>query len=376
MKEKIIHIVDLDVPYPANYGAAIDMYFRIKNLHALGIKIILHCFEYGRGKAACLNEYCEHVHYYPRKSIMEFPFRSEPYIVYSRRNKELFNRLFADDFPVLLEGVHTCACLMDDRYKQKPFYVRMHNVESEYYEYLAEATIHPIKRFYYKTESKRLKKFEKNLERARALFSVSERDHTTLSIQFPNVEYLPPFIYNDTVDCKPGRGNYAMYHGNLSVEENLKAADFLIQEVFPDLGVPLMIVGKNASSLSKNTKAKNIEFIDSPTATELKDLIQNAQVHVLPTFQPTGIKHKLINSLFEGRYCVVNPPMVKDNGLAQFCYVAKDAAEMRTIIPELFEKDFPQEEINSRKAILQNIYSNSKNAQKLTDVIFGKEQAY
>lgn len=103
MKQRIIHIVDLDVPYPANYGAAIDMYFRIKNLHAIGVKIILHCFEYGRGKAPCLNDYCEQVYYYPRKSIMEFPFRPEPYIVYSRRNKELFNRLFADDFPVLLK---------------------------------------------------------------------------------------------------------------------------------------------------------------------------------------------------------------------------------------------------------------------------------
>lgn len=371
MKEKVIHIVDLDVPYPANYGAAIDMYFRIKSLHALGIRIILHCFEYGRGKAARLSDYCEQVHYYPRKSIMEFLFRSEPYIVYSRRNTELFDRLFADDFPVLLEGVHTCACLMDERHKQKQFYVRMHNVESEYYEYLARATRHPLKRYYYRIESVRLKKFEKNLNRAKVLFSVSERDHTTLSSQFPNVEYLPPFIYNDTIDCKTGRGSYAIYHGNLGVEENRSAAKFLINDVFPGLNVPLLIVGTKASSLAKTTKQHNIEFISSPTATDLKDLLRNAQIHVLPTFQPTGIKHKLINSLFSGRYCVVNPPMVEDNGLAQFCYVARDAAEMKKIIPELFKKDFTQEEIDKRKSILQNIYSNSKNAQKLASVIFG-----
>jgi hypothetical protein len=372
MKEKFIHIVDLDVPYPANYGAAIDMYFRVRNLHSLGVKIILHCFEYGRGQAPRLNDYCEKVYYYPRKSILEFPFRKEPYIVYSRENKQLSDRLFADDFPVLLEGVHTCACLMDERYKQKSFYVRMHNVESEYYEYLSKATINPLKRIYYKTESERLKEFEKNLIRAKALFSVSERDHATLSAQFPSVAYLPPFIYNDTVNCKPGRGAYAIYHGNLSVEENRRAAKFLINDVFPGLKIPLMIAGTKASSLARSMKSYyNIDFVSSPTPNDLKDLIENAQIHVLPTFQPTGIKHKLINSLFSGRYCVVNPPMVEGNGLAQFCHVANNAAEMKKIIVELFHKDFPNEEIEKRKTILQKIYSNSKNAEKLISVIFG-----
>lgn len=372
MTEKFIHIVDLDVPYPPNYGAAIDMYCRIKTLHHLGVRIILHCFEYGRGKPEKLKSYCQQIHYYSRRSIMEFPFRKEPYIVYSRQNKALFKRLFDDDFPVLLEGVHTCSVLMDERYKQKPFYVRMHNVEHEYYEYLAKATTHKLRKYYYQKESERLKEFEKNLDRAKCLFSVSERDHATLSKQFPHVEYLPPFIYDDEIDCRPGRGAYALYHGNLMVEENLQAAEFLIKEVFNDLNIPLIIAGTKAWSLQNLTKAPNIEFINSPNSPDLKNLIREAQINVLPTFQPTGIKHKLINSLFAGRYCVVNPQMVDGNGLAQFCHVAKDAAEMKSIITDLYKKPFPQEEIDKRKATLSNIYSNRKNAQKLIDVIFGK----
>jgi hypothetical protein len=370
MGDKVIHIVDLDVPFPANYGAAIDMYCRIKSLSKLGVRIILHCFEYGRGKASRLSNYCEEVYYYPRKSILEFPFHKEPYIVYSRKNNELFNRIFADDYPVLLEGVHTCSILMDERYKQKPFYVRMHNVEHEYYEYLAKATVHPLKKYYYQKESERLKKFEKNLVRAKCLFSVSERDHATLSSQFPHVEYLPPFIYNDQIECMPGRGGYAIYHGNLGVEENQQAAEFLIKEVFTGLNVPLIIAGSKASSLAYTTKAHNIEFISSPSAVDLKDLLRNAQMHVLPTFQPSGIKHKLINSLFEGRHCIVNPTMVEGNGLAQFCHVAMDAAEMKKMVIDLFKKDFPQSEIDLRKEKLQNIYSNHKNAEKLVEVIF------
>jgi hypothetical protein len=182
---------------------------------------------------------------------------------------------------------------------------------------------------------------------------------------------LPPFIYNDTVDCKPGGGGYAIYHGNLAVEENRKAAKFLINDVFPGLKIPLMIVGTKASSLARSAKSRhNIDFVNSPIANDLKNLLQNAQVHVLPTFQPTGIKHKLLNSLFSGRYCVVNPPMVEGNGLAQFCHVANDANEMKQVIRDLFHKDFPEDEIEKRKNILQKIYSNTENAKKLVTVIF------
>ena len=162
-----------------------------------------------------------------------------------------------------------------------------------------------------------------------------------------------------------------MYHGNLTVEENLRAAEFIINEVAPGLNVPFVIAGTKASVIGAITKASNIEFISSPTSTDLRNLINDAQINVLPTFQPTGIKHKLINSLFTGRWCLVNPPMVDSNGLDKFCLVAKDAAGMKRIIMEYFKKPFPQAEIDRRKGSLLNIYSNIKNGQKLIDVIFG-----
>ena len=36
------------MPYPPNYGGVIDVFYKIKSLHAIGIKIILHCFKYGK----------------------------------------------------------------------------------------------------------------------------------------------------------------------------------------------------------------------------------------------------------------------------------------------------------------------------------------
>ena len=38
----------------------------------------------------------------------------------------------------------------------------------------------------------------------------------------------------------------------------------------------------------------------------LQQLIQDAHIHVLPSFQQTGLKLKLLNALFKGRHCIVN----------------------------------------------------------------------
>ena len=41
---KTLHVVALNIPWPANYGGVIDIYYKVKALHECGVKIILHCF--------------------------------------------------------------------------------------------------------------------------------------------------------------------------------------------------------------------------------------------------------------------------------------------------------------------------------------------
>ena len=88
-----IHIVCLDAPSPPDYGGAIDMYYKITSLAALGKKIILHYFDYNQKRSAdLLKEYCVEIHSYHRKSFVgSFSF-SSPYIVNSRVNQPLIER--------------------------------------------------------------------------------------------------------------------------------------------------------------------------------------------------------------------------------------------------------------------------------------------
>ncbi|MDD3107200.1 MAG: hypothetical protein PHP65_05330 [Bacilli bacterium] len=94
MDDLHLHIIALNIPYPANYGGVIDIFYKVKDLYNNGVKIILHCFDYGRGEQPELEKYCEKVYYYKRNTSFINSLQSTPYIVQSRKNKQLLNIYF------------------------------------------------------------------------------------------------------------------------------------------------------------------------------------------------------------------------------------------------------------------------------------------
>ncbi|HVY74701.1 MAG TPA: hypothetical protein VG890_07720, partial [Puia sp.] len=176
MPDKKLHIVCHDVPYPPDYGGVFDLFYKIRSLHEAGVHITLHCFEYGRGEQPVLNQYCESVHYYSRRTGHKGISHRLPYIVCSRSNPELLERLLQDDFPILLEGVHCTYLLNDPRFSDRKVFVRLHNVESIYYRQLAACTRSWFRKLYYLHESTVLKKYEKQIAAHWPLLAVSQSD--------------------------------------------------------------------------------------------------------------------------------------------------------------------------------------------------------
>ncbi len=89
MSDNHLHIVSFDVPYPANYGGVIDVFYKVKALAERGVKVHLHCFEYGRQPAECLEDICFSVNYYKRNTKASLLLRQQPYIVNSRLSDAL-----------------------------------------------------------------------------------------------------------------------------------------------------------------------------------------------------------------------------------------------------------------------------------------------
>jgi len=371
LSAKHIHIVSFDVPDPPNYGGVIDVFYKIKALVAAGIKIHLHCFEYGRAESVALEDLCEKVYYYKREMNSRLLMNSLPYIVVTRRSERLMEHLLEDTNPILFEGLHSCYHLSDPRLSDRRKLVRTHNIEHDYYSNLATVEKTFFRKIYFRREARKLKRFEKVLALADHVFAISRSDEGNLKKRYNNVSLVSAFHPNDQVNIKEGRGEFALYHGNLEVGENNEAALFLVEKVFAGSIVPLIIAGKNPSKELKGAVERkiNVSIRGNISTKEIHELIREAQINILPTFQATGIKLKLLAALYNGRYCIVNSPMVSNTGLEQLCIIEDDALAMKQKVEQLFVLPFDASEKEKRELVLNHDFSNKESVRILLELI-------
>lgn len=294
-----------------------------------------------------------------------------PFVVVTRSSEKLMETLLRDKHPILFEGLHCCFHLEDARLKSRIKIVRMHNIEHEYYINLEKVEKSLFRKIYFGIEAKKLKRFEKILNKANHIAAISPSDTRELATRYQNVRHITAFHPNEKVNIEDRKGSFCLYHGNLEVGENNEAALFLVNEVFSKIKIPFVIAGRKPSAelLEAASPFSHITVKGNINTPEIDELIKNAQINVLPTFQATGIKLKLLAALFNGRYCLVNTPMVLNTGLENLCIIKDSAEEMKNEILRLFELPINTSEREKRETILSEQFSNSVNVKKLIDLL-------
>lgn len=367
-----LHIISFDVPYPANYGGAIDVFYKAKALSEYGVKVHLHCFEYGGKKAPELEKLFYEVHYYKLDMSKKHLFKRHPFIVESRRSEKLIQNLLNDDYPILMEGLHTTGLLREKRLKSRKRIVRTHNVEHEYYNSLSRAETNLRRKFYFFIEAAKLKRYESILFKADLLLAISQTDYNYFSTKYKSVAYIPAFHPHTVVKSLTGKGEYALYHGNLSITENINAVTKLLNQVFKDSKIPFKIAGLNPpQSLWRLVDANPfVEMIANPDDEQLNHLIEKAHVNILFTEQATGLKLKLLNALYNGRFVLANDKMLTGSNLEKLCVVANSTSKIKRLLAELMKDDFTPAMKKERQMYLQNIYKNEDNVKRLIRACF------
>lgn len=371
MSSKVdLHIVSFDIPYPADYGGVIDVYYKLEALKKEGVSVALHCFHNGRSEAEELKKYCAEVNYYPRRSGLMAQFSATPYIIASRNDKTLLNNLLKDDAPILFEGLHTTYFLGHPNLKNRRTAVRVHNREDQYYEALYQQTNSFYKKTFYGIESRRLKYFEKRLSHAEVLFCLSQEEQRHYNKIHKNSIYLPVFHpYKSRKESAiKHQLEQAIYFGNLAVEENSKAVEFLIQ-VFEETPYSLKVSGRGIGSslLKKLDQAKQAEYLGELSDSDLKRFINESKVCCLPTFQSTGIKLKFVQALFQANEIILNKAMLADESFADYCLVAEEAADWRQKLKQVFSSELNEEKIKQRIDLVKNSFDNQKSARQLAE---------
>jgi len=368
---KKLHIICFDVPYPPTYGGVLDVFYKIKALAENGVEIYLHVFHYGRKNQPILKKYCKEVNYYKRNTSPFMAMGILPYIVKSRKSKELIKNLKRIEAAILFEGLHSTYILKGKLFKDRKKMVRTHNIEHQYYLQLAKNEVNIFKKFYFWTEASKLKHYERVLKNADTILPLSknEADYFKNKYGEEKVIFLPAFHPSIGFHELSKKGYFALYHGNLSVADNLKAALFLI-DIFKPLDYPLVIAGQSSDKklLSKIDQYKNISFIELTDENHLFELLHRAHVNVLFSHNNSGLKLKLINSLFQSRYVIANNNIADGSGLESLCRIANNKIEIATQLLKIIDEDFSEEEVALRYDLL-TLYDNEKNAKVLTDQI-------
>ena len=352
-----IHMVCLCSPWPADTGGARDMLERLKALHQHGIRVHLHYFiRKHEHPAEELNTFCSRISVYRRNSPWSGMLNGWPYIIACRQYKALCNNHNADKDPILFDGIHTTAFINQLHQNNRKLVIRMHNDEVRYYSSLIRFERNVFKRLYFRWESIRLHHWMKRVPNDIPLGCVQTNEQEVLKNKygFTRTFLLPPPVPS-SVNIATGTGGYCLYHGNLSVGENERAAIWLLRRVFAQIKLPLVIAGKSPSKKLE----KLVHFyqhaclVGNPTQSELQDLIRKAQINVLPSLTDTGIKQKIFDALQHGRHCLINSNMQVGSPWTDSCYVASDPAEMGELVQELFNTPFTEKMIQDRAERLQ-----------------------
>ena len=369
--EKSLNIISLDIPYPPDYGGAVDIWHKLIALKKMGIKINLHCFYYNRFLSKEMEKLSFKTYYYQRDMNYLNLLSRRPFIIKSRSSSELIKNLLHNDAPILFEGLHTCHEIENPQLSQRIKIIRMHNIEYQYYNGLSKLTNIVLKKIYYRSESRKLYNFEKLINYADLICAISDNDYRHYENIHSNVMKLPVF-HGHNMYHSESRGEYALFHGNFNVIENEFSALYLINNIFKELDYPLIIAGKNPGRKIKRLVKLNynVYLKDNIKGEKLNDLIANASIHILPAFQSSGLKLKLIHVLGSSGHIITNSKMITDNNLSEFCNIAESPEEMKKMIIEKAEKSLKENEIIKRQKMLEKYYLNERNAEILINRIF------
>lgn len=368
-----IHIVCFNAPAPADYGGAIDVYAKIKALAGAGADIILHYFQYqdGRGHAG-LEPFCKAIFTYKRKSFRQCLAYSLPYIVASRVNRELIERLNGDKYPVLLEGIH-CTGILPYLAKDRKVVLRLHNNEAAYYRQLAQRETRPLRNLFYSSEATRLERYQQKLahEVKTAAISLAEQAYFTNRLGWAHVTWIPAFTPWLQAHFRSYAEPYCLYHGDLSVNDNALTAQWLAEHIFDDGAAHLIVAGKNPPQklVALLTKAPNCTIIPNPSDEYLEQLIGKAQVNLVPALGGSGVKLKLVHALLRGRHVVANAVAIEGSGLEGAVQLAEDLPALKQCIARLMQAPFGQKEMAARAQLLAP-YDPQRNAHSLLALLF------
>lgn len=371
MQQKALHIVSFDNPFPPVYGGVIEVFFKIKPLFDLGIRIHFHCFvDVIPDENPALESITEKVYYYQNNKNPFYFFSKLPFSVISRNHKNLLQNIQNIDAPILFEGLKPTFLVYKKLLFSKRTILRLHNIEHDYFNGIASSEKNMFRKWLFKMEARKYKCYEAVISEFDQIITLSKFENNYINDQFGKASYIPVFHGNQKVKPLEGIGKYAIYHGDLRMSDNIRTVLMLI-EIFKEIPDFELIIASNSNQKFINKKIgnlKNVRYVPIQNFEHLEQLLMDAQINLVFSFQKSGTKLKLMNSLYNSRFCIINDNIMDDENVTQLCEFANTKAEIMNKIQLLKKRSFTDYE--RRHEVLETQMNDVVNAELLAHKIF------
>lgn len=381
-----ITLICHDIPYPANRGARVEMWRRIKAFSEIGVELQLISWFSDPPKPeeiAEIKKYVKETHLIPFKrtlgslayrviDLLHYPLEVTSRMIRGKELKTLLDdvHVFHPDF-IWLDGIHggeVAAKLSKNL--NVPLITRSHNIEYLYYQRLLASTIDfasKLKRYF---SVSHLESFEKDLLKKSALFyDISVDDLKFWQSQgFKNGRYLPPLVEfpkdNDSEQACDEISANPMYDvvflGNLKVDNNVAGIVWFITQVFPIIRsalptVKVLIAGSNpVNKVKQLCEAQEGVYLSINPASSI-EVYKSGHVLINPVLTGSGVSIKSIEMLVSGRPIVSTPQGIAGlpEEVRKFFKIAVDAQSFGEEIVRLLSTPL---KVNVERELLESLF--------------------
>lgn len=366
-----------DIPLPANSGGRVDVWRRLSALKAAGHSVALLCWtDAGRVEPPStevvkqLGSVCESVRILRITRGPVEVFRRllqlwrRPSHVAARAVTAQGQRLvaWAEDFSpdvVLLDGLYGGAVAMQlSKHLGKPLWYRSHNIEHRYMAAQRARESRLLRRLGLVANCLGLERFERSvIARAERVLDISQSDADFWAGEGAvHVEWLPTFVDQTFADNlanqKIERKFDVLYFGNLNTPNNVEAVGWLVRNVLPQIGDPVLricVAGSRPSEAMREVLAcdQRITLIENPE--DMASVVAQARVLVNPMLAGSGVNLKSVEMLFSNAALVSTSIGVA--GLpadAKNCFAVVDSPE--SFAAEIVSALLHNPDLSDRKA--------------------------
>lgn len=299
-----------------------------------------------------LLNWAESVHFYPRRKPWQITDPGLPYIVSSRLDSTLVERISSGNTPIWFEGIHTTGVLNHlVGLGNRKIFLRSHNLEHRYYAELAAQTDNPFKKAYFLFEQNRLRIYEEKLfPHFDTIFSISQLEQKEILGFNPNTEWLPAFVnYRaqkiSRLPIPDPKDFRILFHGNFRIKENINAARTLVHffEKYAYPGCTLVLAGKDLNST--DFQSPGVELHPNPEW--MDSILDTIDLVLLPGIQESGVKIKLLESLAAGKRVICSPATATGSGLESELITYSTEEQLNQLILKAISGELDEGFINS-----------------------------